>query len=78
MIWSNPDADDSAHICAALLQPRFERLLDVALEFGLERLREEWGILLAENTTEARRALPAVERILRHIEEGFRIAATRN
>ncbi len=78
LIWSNPDAGDSAYLCAALLQPRFDRLLDVALEFGVIRLRQEWRSLLAENTPEVRRARPAVERILRHIEEGFRLAVARN
>ena len=78
LIWSNPDADDSVRLRAALLQPRFGRLLDVALEFGLERLRREWEILYVENTPEARRALPAVQRILQHLEEGFRLAAAQD
>jgi len=39
LVWSNPGADDSVHIRAALLRPTFTRLLDVVLEFGLERVR---------------------------------------
>ena len=40
LVWSNPEADDSVHIRAALMRPRFTLLLDIATEFGLERLME--------------------------------------
>jgi hypothetical protein len=76
LIWSNPKAGDSAHIRAALLRPRFGQLLDIALEFGLERLRAEWVVLEREGTPAAERARRPVERILHHIEEGFARAAT--
>jgi hypothetical protein len=76
LIWSNPKAGDSAHIRAALLRPRFGQLLDIALEFGLERLRAEWAVLDREGTAAAQRARRPVERILCHIEEGFVRAAT--
>ena len=75
LIWSNLKAGDSAHIRAALLRPRFGQLLDIALEFGLERLRAEWAVLDREGTSAAKRARRPVERILRHIEEGFARAA---
>jgi len=75
LVWSNPDADDTAFICAALLRPRFSQLLDVAIEFGLERVRAEWEALCAEDTPEARRAAPEVERILDHVGKGFALAA---
>ena len=71
LIWSNPEAEDSAYIRAALLRPRFSQLLDIAVEFGLKRVRQEWEILQAERTPEIARAHRIVERILRHIEEGF-------
>jgi hypothetical protein len=51
-------------------------LLDIALEFGLERLRAERAVLDSEGTAAAQRARRPVERILRHIEEGFARAAT--
>ena len=76
LIWSNPKADDSAHIRAALLRPTFGQLLDIALEFGLERLGTEWAVLDREGTAAAERARRPVERILGHIEEGFTRAAT--
>lgn len=76
LVWSNPNASDSVHIRAALLHPRFSQLLDIAVKFGLERLREEWTVLQAEDTPRARQACHAVERILHHIEEGFTRAAT--
>jgi hypothetical protein len=78
LIWSNPNASDSAHIRAALLRPRFGQLLDIALEFGLERLHAEWAVLAREDTAEARRAHGPVERILCHIDEGFACAAARH
>lgn len=56
LIWSNPKAGGSAHIRAALLRPRFGQLLDIALEFGLERLRAEWAVLDREGTAAAQRA----------------------
>ena len=78
LVWSNPEADDSAFICAALLHPRFIRLLAVAAEFGVDRLQCEWALLRDEATPEARRAAAAVERILNHIEKGFALAAAKN
>ena len=71
LVWSNPDADDGVRIRAALLRPQFPRLLDIAVEFGLDRLRQEWNELLVEGTKEAIRARTSVERILGNIEKGF-------
>jgi len=78
LVWSNPDAGDAVWIRAALLRPRFDRVLDIALEFGLPRLRQEWAELTEENTREARRAHASIERILSNIEEGFKRASSRN
>ncbi len=75
LVWANPNASDSVHIRAALVHPQFRRLLEIAVEFGLSRLREEWAVLAAEGTPEAVRARPHVERILAHIQEGFARAA---
>jgi hypothetical protein len=63
------------HIRAALVRPRFQQLLEIALEFGVMRVRQEWEVLLAEPTRETERARRPVERILLHIEEGFSRAA---
>jgi len=78
LVWSNPAADDSVHIRAALVRPRFSLLLEVALEFGLERVRSEWTELQKDETREIARARPSVERILEHIEKGFTLAAARD
>lgn len=78
LVWSNPQADDSVHIRAALLKPTFTRLLDVVLEFGLARVRTEWTELQPDQTREVKRAAPAVTRILANIEKGFALAARRN
>jgi hypothetical protein len=75
LAWSNPAADDSVRLRAALVRPRFSRLLDLAVAFGLERLRAEWQFLAEVPTPEVERARPIVERILGKIEKGFRHAA---
>ncbi|HUR46585.1 MAG TPA: hypothetical protein VMZ27_11970 [Candidatus Saccharimonadales bacterium] len=71
LVWSNRQAGDEIWIRAALLNPRFTRLLEIAVEFGLERLCEEWAILKEEGTPEALRARGPVERILSNIGKGF-------
>lgn len=76
LIWSNSRAGDSAHIRAALLWAGLGPLLEIVLEFGLERLRAERAILDREGTAAAKRARQAVERILCHLEEGFARVAT--
>ena len=63
------------HIRAALLRPRFQQLLEIALEFGLERVRQEWRVLENDGSSETGRARPVTERVLLHIEEGFSRAA---
>jgi hypothetical protein len=78
LVWSNPEASDSAHIRAALVRPRFAQLLEIAVEFGLQRVEEEWAELQTEPSKEIKRARPIVERSLRHIAEGFTGAATRH
>ena len=78
LVWSNPGADDSTHIRAALLRPRFDRLLDIAVTFGVERLRHEWAVLQTDSNIEVTRARNPVERILGNIEKGFALASTRN
>ena len=75
LVWSNPAADDSVHIRAALIRPRFGRLLDIAVEFGLERVRGEWAELQKDDTREVARAREPVERILANIRKGFELAA---
>ena len=77
LVWSDPEADDGVRIRIALHRPRFDRLLDIALEFGLERLRREWEDFLQENSTDTQRARASVESILRKIEKGFASVAER-
>jgi hypothetical protein len=78
LVWSNLAASDTTHIRAALLRPRYGQLLAIALEFGLERLRQEWVELQSDDSLDIARARPSVERILTHIEKGFALAAARN
>lgn len=76
ILWSNPSASASALIRAALVRPTFERLLELAKMHGLEVLRREWALLIAEGSVEASRAAVSVERILHHLELGSHAAAT--
>ncbi|MBM3834399.1 MAG: hypothetical protein FJ403_14240 [Verrucomicrobia bacterium] len=78
LVWSDPQADDPVFIRAALLRAEFQRLLDIALEFGPPRLRQEWNVLLAEGAPETERARSSVERILKNIDEGLALVAARN
>ena len=52
LVSSNPKADDAVYIRAALLKGRFDVLLPIAVEFGIERIETEWTILLEENSRE--------------------------
>ena len=71
LAWPNPKADDSTKIRAALLRPRFHRLLDIASEFGVMRLRTEWRALSVEGDSPAQSVQDVVVRILDNIEKGF-------
>ncbi len=78
LVWSNPTAGDSIRIRAALLRPRFGQLLDIAVQFGVARLRQEWQVLLADETPGTQRAGPSVERILRNVAIGLSHALPRS
>jgi len=69
--WSNRKASDDLHIRAALTKPRFPVLLDIALEFGLERLKGERAILVEDPGTDTARVEKTVNRILRNISRGY-------
>jgi hypothetical protein len=76
LVWSNPGVDDSVRIRAALMRPRFSLLLSIAVEFGLERLGQEWSELLGDSTLNTGRVRDPVERALTNIEKGFARAAS--
>jgi hypothetical protein len=44
LVWSNRNAPDEAFISAALRKGRFLQLLEIAVEFGVDRLRHQWEI----------------------------------
>ncbi|GIL13655.1 MAG: hypothetical protein BroJett038_23750 [Chloroflexota bacterium] len=75
LAWSNKDASDEVLIRRALVKPRFQLLLDAAVEFGVNKLSSEWERLKAEGSSEALNALSTTERMLRHIHDGYRQAA---
>jgi hypothetical protein len=71
LVWSNPEAGDEVSIRAALMRPRFDTILAIAVEFGLDRLRQEWAILCADPLVETARVRSNVERCLRNMAIGF-------
>ena len=75
-MWSNTQASDEVYLRAALLRPHFHVILDACRAFGFPKVRAEWQALVAEDTREARRATPAVTRMLRNIELGIQHAST--
>ena len=70
-VWSNPNADDSVMIRAVLLRPDFHTILDVAAEFGLERVESEWALLMANRDRPSLSTQLIVERCLTNIRIGF-------
>jgi transcriptional regulator with XRE-family HTH domain len=71
LVWSNSKADDAVFIRRALLDPQFPVLLDAALEFGIDKLEQEWGALSRDDSPEARRAAPATGRLLKNLRRGY-------
>ncbi len=71
LVWSVSRPDAGVLIRAALLAPRFRTLLDACVEFGVARVRSEWQTLSREESVEVRRSAEDVERMMRHIEEGW-------
>jgi hypothetical protein len=76
LVWSNPTAGDSVRIRAALLKANFHVLLAIAVEFGCDRLIEEWNILQADPLTDTSGAARSVNRILKNILRGYQQACT--
>lgn len=74
LAWSNKDVSDDVLMRRALVNPSFRRLLDAAVEFGIDRLATVWRQLKADGADEALKAAPVTERVLRHIEYGYQQA----
>jgi len=79
LVPSNPQASEEIYIRTALLRPRFSQLFAMALDFGVNALKEQWAILKAdpECGREVERATPEVERILQNMEKGIALANER-
>ncbi len=77
LVWSNPNASDDVLITAALLRPNFHLLLDIAVHFGLDRLKDHWRELKdgdeerqsPEEIRKGARAEAIVDRCLTTMEE---------
>ena len=76
IVWSNRQADDGVRIRLALMNPIFPILLDIAVEFGLERLEQEWALLQSDVETDTHRVERFVSPILHNIRRGYEQAST--
>lgn len=74
LVWSNSKATDEVFVQRALLDPRFDVLLDAAKAFGPSKVEDQWHALVATQSAEVRRAAPTTERMLRHIRRGYELA----
>jgi len=72
LAWSNKDAPNDVLIRRALVRPRFQVLLDAAVEFGVDKLTAEWEHLKAEGSSEVMKVCATTDRILKHINDGYR------
>ncbi len=76
LAWSNTAAPDNVLLRRALLNPRFQILMDAALEFGPDKLTAEWERLKAEDLPAVAKVERVTERILGHIHDGYLQATT--
>lgn len=70
LVWSNPGADDSVYLRAALLDPHLFILLDALAVFRLDRLQSEWSRV--KETDEGRKVAWYVESMLENFARGLR------
>ncbi|QDQ25495.1 hypothetical protein FNU76_03500 [Chitinimonas arctica] len=71
LVWYKSTAEPAVLIRAALVQPKFQMLLDAAVYFGLDAVEKEWAALIAGDDEEAKRAAHITDRLLRNIRLGY-------
>jgi hypothetical protein len=76
LVWSNSKASDSVMIMAALTRPRFHQLLEICLEFGMDRVMKEWDLIREEIGEPIRTSV--VLGMLENIKKGFERAEKTN
>lgn len=75
LAWSNMSVSNDTLVRRALVNPRFQVLLDAALEFGVDAVAAEWDRLKAEGDPDSTKVMDVTDRILGHIRDGYREAA---
>ena len=68
--WSSPNASADMVLRRVLLRPAFQTLLAASLEFGVDKVMDEWNALKVEGGPETLRAAPITDRILKNIRNG--------
>ena len=71
LAWSNPAITDEVLIRKALLTERFSVILQACLDFGIDRVREQWAIISQEPELMSSRTCSLVGDILGNISTGF-------
>lgn len=75
LAWSNPDMPPEVLVRKALHHGAFHLLLHAVLEHGAPFVRQQWAVLLADvDASPSARARADVERKLRNIDRGLRLA----
>lgn len=69
--WSNPNISDEVLIRKALIGVRFTTILQACLDFGLDHVRKQWGIVAQDSEPMSIRTRSLVNDILGNITEGF-------
>ncbi len=72
LVWSNSQASDAVMIRATLMQYRFHQLLEVCLEFGLDRVMHEFEMTRDELGAPER--ISTISEMLTNIRKGFQRA----
>lgn len=67
IISSNPQADDSVFLRRALLSPRILMLAEIAQDYGIERLCQEWEEI--KDAPEAQRVAARANEILARLQQ---------
>jgi hypothetical protein len=75
LAWSNPDMPPEVLVRKALHHGAFHLLLHAVLEHGAPFVRQQWAVLLSDvDAAPSARARAEVERKLRNIDRGLRLA----
>lgn len=71
LVWSNQDVSDDVLIRKALVTGRFSLILQACLDYGIERVREQWDVVLQDPELTSPMIRSLTGDILDNIATGF-------